>query len=350
MEELLVRDETKIWKQLNLGMNPEQILTDWASELTLQADDKESNVSYFCLAMNSANWQWLNDRVGYLLDEEITIHWGVLAKIWLETEALTSTLIKSLIKAAKKTNSSNYLIGFRDSKFQQNALEDLRAKQILQLENQASDRRQELEDRLIFFKDQQLLKEEQKILNQGLLFYPEDSFWKKWKIDFDKRWAASLLSQSAQKSLFVQERTQTAFDLKEQEFLNLLAEATQSHCEMNSSTCYDFAIGFVFMGAYAEALNCLHRESLTPREVWLKAELLLKDHRFVEALEFCNEIEKSFSDLPETAFSSCYLKAQALYGLGDRLNALELLEGLVSVRPDYRSAEIMLRRWKEGDH
>lgn len=345
---MLTRDETTIWKKLNEGQTAEEILTDWAADLTLQADQKDKSEVFCCLSYNSGQWQWLSDRVCFFLDEELSLHWGVLAHIWAEKQVLSQSLSKSLIKAAKKTSTQHWLMGLSIAPGAERELSKLKTDELANLKLSLKQRKEDLVERIHFYKDQLLINEEKKILDKLFLFYPEDPVWIEYKKEFDKRWAAESLSQRGAPSVFVQERTQTFFDLNEQEFIDQLAQYTRKYTLERPEASYDFAIMFVFIGAYSEALQCLEQISDDQKVSWLKIELLLKDHRYVEALDQSEQLERRLAEDPEAAFSSCYLKAQALYGLGDQLTATELLEGLVSVRSDYRSAEILLRRWKDG--
>jgi hypothetical protein len=56
---------------------------------------------------------------------------------------------------------------------------------------------------------------------------------------------------------------------------------------------------------------------------------------------------KYISD-PETTFAVSYLRAQALQGLGQHGSALEIMQSIVRVRPNYRSAHSLILEWTEG--
>lgn len=80
--------------------------------------------------------------------------------------------------------------------------------------------------------------------------------------------------------------------------------------------------------------------------IWLRCELLLKSRRFVQLLDELNRWEASAANEPDQVIGILYLRAQALFGLGQSVNAIELMEMIASSQPDYRSASSFLNTWR----
>src|SRR5690606_30020977 len=78
---------------------------------------------------------------------------------------------------------------------------------------------------------------------------------------------------------------------------------------------------------------------------WLRLEALLGCRRFIELLTELTNMEMALSHEPETFFATAYLRAQAFWGLGQKHNAIEVLEGLLASRPHYRAASSLLTLW-----
>jgi hypothetical protein len=111
-------------------------------------------------------------------------------------------------------------------------------------------------------------------------------------------------------------------------------------------SAYDIAISLQFMNLPNEALRALKYSPARPGVPWLELDLLLETERYVEVLAKADSIEKKYSKNPEASFSAVYAKSIALFGLGRKLEAIIHLEGIVKVRPNYRSALSLLMKWK----
>jgi hypothetical protein len=95
-----------------------------------------------------------------------------------------------------------------------------------------------------------------------------------------------------------------------------------------------------------ERLKKNHSKETVPTD-WLRAEILLRGRKFVSLLDHLTWLETAYADDPETVFSVQYLRAQALWGLNQKFVAIEIIEGLLQARPDYRTAHALLDQWKE---
>ena len=111
---------------------------------------------------------------------------------------------------------------------------------------------------------------------------------------------------------------------------------------------FDLALSFHFMDRpqmALEILNGLKANETNSSTRWLKLELLLCNRRFVEALDLALELEIAEADDPETTFAINYIRAQAFWGLGQKDQALALIESLSRVRPNYRSIHSLKHKW-----
>jgi tetratricopeptide (TPR) repeat protein len=124
---------------------------------------------------------------------------------------------------------------------------------------------------------------------------------------------------------------------------------------MNEIACgkpdlaYDLAMGLQMMDFHSEALQILALASPSPAVDWLRLELEVRARRFVTALEEAHRLETLYASDPDAAFAATYARARALYGLGEKQTAIDLLRGLVKIRPHYRSAHSLLLDWAGGE-
>lgn len=91
----------------------------------------------------------------------------------------------------------------------------------------------------------------------------------------------------------------------------------------------DLAIAFLFMGDYERALEALAWAPAGASTDWLRCELMLESKRHIEALEALNRMEIKYIADPESTFAVSYLRAQALFGLGQHGSALEIMQSIV---------------------
>jgi hypothetical protein len=118
---------------------------------------------------------------------------------------------------------------------------------------------------------------------------------------------------------------------------------------LNPDAASDIAISLRFMGLSEKALSALKHAPPVRGTLWLELDLLLETGRFVQALQRADMLERRFTGDPEATFSAGYARAISLYGLGQKDEARILLEGIVKVRPNYRSAHSLLMKWKSEE-
>ena len=133
---------------------------------------------------------------------------------------------------------------------------------------------------------------------------------------------------------------------EESDYLIFLRDYIVKSISLDEEASKDFALLFFYMGGHDQILTFLDKIDNTLENLWFKAELLLKTNRFIDCLAVVSEIEKSWAHIPEVTFSIVYLKALSYWGVNKRNLAIELLNSLVKVKPNYRSAQMHLNNWK----
>ena len=134
----------------------------------------------------------------------------------------------------------------------------------------------------------------------------------------------------------------------EQIFQNM--NGTVTNQENNQFLAEDFAVALMTWENEDAALKILEQAPATISSDWLKAEILLSARRFVELLHHLTWLEATYGEDPECLFSVNYLRAQALWGLNQKSKAIDILQGLITTRPQYRAAHSLLNQWQESLH
>ena len=144
------------------------------------------------------------------------------------------------------------------------------------------------------------------------------------------------------------ERTLTVPSLPDEEMLDAFLREGERLAVKDREVASDLAMAFYFMEDYGRALEILTWAPMSVANEWFKAELLYGARRFIEAMEHLNQLEVKYSQDPETTFAVSYLRARCLKESGQATIALEILQGIVRVRPNYRSVNALLQEWTEG--
>ncbi len=116
----------------------------------------------------------------------------------------------------------------------------------------------------------------------------------------------------------------------------------------NPNSAYDLSILLTQIELYDEALQCLSYAPESLEKDWLKLELLIKAENFIDAINESFEIESKYPQNPTTIFSALEYRAQALYGLGEKDKAIQILETVIKVSPSNQSAKVLLHAWRDS--
>jgi hypothetical protein len=210
--------------------------------------------------------------------------------------------------------------------------------------------RESLLDQLQLLKSQQLFDQEEEILHQFQNEFPDDSVLETVWRDFKDRKAQAYLSRRSDRGTAQANPTRLPPEVKDPEVektLEIISSQMKQLAQMDPSLRSDFALAHIFWDSQSEAAQILEADLTAPSSAWLRCEALTQSHRYVELLMLIEELQKLESTDPEISFACSYFRAQALWGLGRKVEALQMMEGLVQLRPQYRSASALLDEWKE---
>ena len=119
-----------------------------------------------------------------------------------------------------------------------------------------------------------------------------------------------------------------------------------NYCERFPEQTYDLTIACCFMEDWVTALRLVNMAQASSKRDWLELEILIKLKRFVDVLQGLQVIEMRWAHDGETFFATAYIRAQALFGLGQKEKAIEVLESLLASRPLYRQGVELLHMWR----
>lgn len=99
---------------------------------------------------------------------------------------------------------------------------------------------------------------------------------------------------------------------------------------------------------FIECESCaLEILKLTKIEIndWIKLEVLVRNNLNLEVLNFLPTLEINYASIPDTFFACTYSRAQALWNLGEKNSAIEVLQSLIDAYPNYRNAAVLMQEW-----
>lgn len=271
---------------------------------------------------------------------------AVMGQVFAEPK---SAVVESVIKGIKKQNAAEDLFAARewdkwDKRFSliRNELLETKVKEQQQF-------KQNLIEKFEFLKNQRMNEQAGRVLRRMVDLYPDDEELSQLKQNYDEEWAREVLSShlaSLSEEKF--DRTRTAPSSLDEEMLKQFLLEGEKLALENREIASDLAIAFWFMEDPVRATEILAWAPITTSNDWLKAEFLTASRHFVEALEWLNVLEVKYISDPETTFAVSYLRAQCLHALGQQSSALEIMQSIVRVRSNYRSAHALILEWTAG--
>ncbi len=210
----------------------------------------------------------------------------------------------------------------------------------------AAEHKQKLIAKLDYFQQNRMIEEEQRLIDELVAVYPHDTDLKLRKEGFKMRWADALIARKALESFDDSfDLTKAKMSPADAEAARIISTAFTEAASRFPQSAYDLAIGLYFLDFYESAKTILEIAPPGFNVDWFYAECLLQSRRFLECLDFLQQIELKYSADPETTFGVTYYRAQALNGLGQLGVATQLLKSIVSIRPGYRAAHSLLLKW-----
>ena len=210
----------------------------------------------------------------------------------------------------------------------------------------ASAAEKELFDKLEYFRTNRMIEQEEKLLNELIIAYPEKSELQIDLTNLKARWAHHYVAEKAREL----EASRLNIRIKDEDstkpFAEHLKKVMVSAVNRYPQAAYDFSIGLHMVEFYDQALELLNYTMPQLSVDWFRAELMFKCRRYLECLDELVRLEETYMDDPESSFSSTYLRAQVLKGLGQKKMAIKLLRSITNVRPNYRSAHGLIVEWE----
>jgi hypothetical protein len=320
-------------------------------ERNLLSEPEQADCAQFFVA--SGLYVRLFGQVVRLVEDGQLLPWTALAEaIGRARIRLVAHEISSLVQGAEAQNAIPELLRSRQlDAWHPDLLRRRSLEQQEQLER-IKRRKQELKEKLEFMRNNHLQDEEAKVLAEVQNIFPGDPEFQHEQEAYQLRWAKEVISNSSTTTDLTQDLIWKSEKLAPEQEIgkDLIVRRAKVLAAEHPERAYDLALGLHFMEMHAEAIEVLNEgtsAALSPSD-WLRLELMISARQFVNALDEASQLELKYAGLPDTAFAVVYSRARALWGLGQKAMATELLRSLVRIRPQYRSAHSLLMEWTSG--
>ncbi len=325
----------------------DELLKKWhRNELTTDDVDR---VAHFLITFGFHNA--LAENLALKAKEKALLPWGAVARIIATTsEKPSKEVVDNLFVGASEQESLDLFVRMPSLDAIDTRFAKIRTEMTLERKMKFVKLRSDYLDQIAILRNDRMFEKERDLLKRLLEYFPNDPVIKEQYAELSTRQARERLDRRSswltEEELYYRKEQEIPAELKA--VAEEIAEKLFVKVSKNPEMAYNLALGLFQMGHLEAALKILNKAPESTSTDWLKIDLLLESHRYLDVLGELDRLEKKYASDPEITFSTLYLRAQALWGLHQHKSAIEVLESLVKVRPDYRSAHTLLTQWREG--
>ncbi len=270
--------------------------------------------------------------------DEPTVPWTQLFALLVKWRKLSPETLKSLINTESDNLDS---ITFRVNTPE---LSEMWMRKKQQKLSQIENKKQSLMKDLDFAKNQGLKEKRIEALNQLKKFFPNDKVVEtafQSEKEFRARHSYSKLVTKKEKQVYLKKEAAT---LNAEEIQSLF-KTIKKHLKKNADTAYDFSVMFMEMDLPLLGLKVIDLlKKKSQKMLWYELSLSIEGQQFARALNTIAMIQKK-KVTSDQSFSLLYYQALALYGLGNKADAIRIIKNILKIRPQFKSANSLLLEW-----
>lgn len=341
--------ELRIRNMMNENRDPLEIvdaMLNLSANSRISSQDLKSIAQYLILSGHHREYFRQFPRRFF---EKKNITWPHFVEILLQQKVeLNNKWIHAIYEGAEETRSLESLsLNFKWSIYD-NRMVPVREELWKKMYSQLEIIKKKMIQKIHYLQSQRIISEEKKAFQKFLNMFPEDTSLKPLYDEFKEREARAIVNKKIEEKKYkeipnieVESLTQG-----EEELAKVILKECIELSRRHSSLVYDFAIMFLefeyFQGAI-ELMKLIQAPSSLRNES-LKIEVLYVSENYYDLLSHIEELEKHFSHEVDFSFGLVYYKALCYHKLNQKAAAVALLNGLLKIRPDYRSASTLLNQ------
>lgn len=283
----------------------------------------------------------------HLRNEAFKVPWPYfLEAIRLSGDSISNELADALLIGIDHDDARGLASRSRALDARAPTLKAERADRRLQALKAARRQKENLLEQLITLRTQQLYEQERLVLQKLQKMYPRDPEVLREVQAHKERYALEILSKHSRFSRRIRFE-ENSKDPDVEALKPALADLLIETASQEPAYALDFAVAAGMLEMWETALSLLEFSEDSEQARWLRLELLLLAGRHLELLAELARLELLYADDSETFFATAYLRAQALWGLGQKHAAIDVMESLLASRPQYRSGLSLLALWRD---
>lgn len=180
---------------------------------------------------------------------------------------------------------------------------------------------------------------------------PKDHRWPDWEIKIKKEKAQAVLERPVtQKPVYIKYLAEAVNPAVAADNLSSNSTYWKEYFEKTQVQPYDQALFFLFADQVDIAENILkdHKNLGDARSLWLLLDCYLIQEKFIEAYDLLeNTIKQQLlkPETPEDWLRYYYEMARIHWGLGDNTKALQFIDHVIEIDPDWRDALLLRSHW-----
>lgn len=284
------------------------------------------------------------------IESKNRIPWGLFIEILgAHKIAPRPEVLESVFKGVRRQEAQKDLWAAKSWDLWDRRFYEMREKLEKQFVEVEGKYRENLLEKFHFLSSQRIQDQAGRVLKRLVFLYPDDPEIRELEHSHKEEWARDIISaRSPQSPLPSWESTLTDHSPTDKTMLEMFLEEARNLVIDQREIGFDVAIAFLFLSEPNRAIEILEYAPPSASTDWLRAELLLSARRHVELLDHLAKVEVKYMNDPETTFAVSYLRAIALYELGQQARAIEILHSITQVRSHYRSAHHLLLEWTQN--
>jgi tetratricopeptide (TPR) repeat protein len=274
-----------------------------------------------------------------MLSEHPTIPWTHVFALLHRWKKLNKYNLKSLVNLDSPTDD---MTEFRVDFPELNEIwQKKKQKKLAEYEN----KKQSLLKELDFAKNQGLKEKRVQAIDQLKKFFPNDKAIASVSLaekEFQARNAYNRLLSKKTRSI---SHKKEAPEISPEE-LEQTIKTIKKYLKKNADYAYDFSLMFMQMDVPLYGLMVIDLlKKKSQKLLWYELQLCLNGKQYARALSTIDLLQKT-KITSEHSFSLLYYQAVALYGLGKKSSAIQIIKNILKIRPQFKSASSLLLEWE----
>lgn len=343
--------EFEIQKGLRAGQSCESIGQSLVESVVTGKSNQSTISAIGFFLSQTGQYPLLFDFIAQLAKEKKPIPWGAMTMaLSYLSEKIPTSYMDLIMEGASDQDELPQILPLKSLESFSSNFSSERKKYLEHLREEYEKHKKSILDKISYFKSQRMIDEETKAIEEFKIVFPNAKETETLREDFERRKAEHLIAnmnEQAEKKTPLR-RPRPALPPPEiQPWISVLVKTSREKVKKNPQSAIDLSLMFYFFELYNEALAVLSMAPDSHAVNWLRLELKVLAGRYVEAMEEARRLEQIYATDPESTFATTYARAQCLWELGQNSLAISLLQGIVSIRPYFRSAYSLLKQWTE---